>query len=148
MTTSSWGPYVWIFIHTFCERIHNDFFIKNKNTVINLLFGICKNLPCPSCTQHASSYLRNVITKRITNKDDLKRFFFDFHNDVNKRLHKDIYTDYDIYKNLHFRNIFLNFKYAYTNNYFLRNQLHVSHKRRLHVRSIEKFIRINIKQFY
>ena len=56
MPTSTWGPHVWTFIHTFAYHIDEIFFTNNKKDVIHLLFNICFNLPCMDCTMHAKAY--------------------------------------------------------------------------------------------
>lgn len=147
MPTSTWGPHVWTFIHTFAYHIDESFFTNNKKDVIHLLFNICFNLPCMECTMHAKAYLVRANKSKIQTKEDLKRFFYDFHNIVNKRLKRQVFTDYDIYKSYSLQKSFINFKLAYTNNTFLRNQLHVTFARRRVCNNIETFIKRNQKQF-
>lgn len=76
-----WGKITWYFIHTFCERINETFFVQNKEKVINILSNVCSMIPCPTCRAHASQYLKkNPMMKMIRNKEDLKAYFFRFHN--------------------------------------------------------------------
>ena len=83
-----WGPSVWTFFHTLAEKIKPEFFADNKVQVLKITTDICKNLPCPSCTQHATQYIEKMNTTSITCKEDLIMFFYNFHTMVNKRKHK------------------------------------------------------------
>ena len=53
--------------------------------LLHLITGICRNLPCPTCSEHASTYLVNTNINAIQTKEQLIEFFFTFHNEVNKR---------------------------------------------------------------
>lgn len=147
MPTSSWGPHVWAFIHTFAYHMSNEFFIENRRDIIDTLFGICYYLPCMDCAVHAKSFLIRVNKNKIQTKDDLKRLFYDFHNIVNKRLKRDEFTDFDIYSTYSLKNTFLNFKIAYTENAFLRNQLHITLLRKKLCNKVDNMIKKNLSQF-
>ena len=54
---------------------------------------ICMNLPCPDCSEHATAVMKNVKRENIKTKKDLQLFFFDFHNEVNKRIKKPIFKE-------------------------------------------------------
>uniref|UniRef100_A0A6C0BUV3 thiol oxidase n=1 Tax=viral metagenome TaxID=1070528 RepID=A0A6C0BUV3_9ZZZZ len=76
-----WGRITWYFIHTFCERIDETFFIGNREKVLNVLSNVCSMIPCPTCRAHSSQYLKkNPLMKIVRNKDELKAYFFRFHN--------------------------------------------------------------------
>jgi len=147
MPTSSWGPYVWEFIHTFCYHIEEDFFNKNSTHIKDLLFMICSNVPCPICKSHAKNYLSRVSKNKIKTKEDCKRFFYDFHNVVNQRTNKPQFTNYDIYANYSLRITYINFIRAYTNNPYLRNQLHMTLIRERISKKVTQFLLPNKKHF-
>lgn len=86
--TKQWGPITWFFLHTFSEKIHENAFEKNKIIYLNLLYNLCTNLPCPMCSNHAKIYLISNNFKNINNKNELRIFFWNFHNNVNMRLNK------------------------------------------------------------
>lgn len=88
--TKRWGPITWFFLHTFSEKIHENAFEKNKSIYLNLLYNLCINLPCPTCSNHAKYYLNSNKFKNIKNKNELRIFFWNFHNNVNMRLNKKI----------------------------------------------------------
>jgi len=80
-----WGPAVWFLFHTLAHKIKDDEFQNIKIELLDLIKAVCRNLPCPTCAQHATEYLQRLNYHSIRNKDDLKRFLFIFHNDVNYR---------------------------------------------------------------
>ena len=88
---NKWGPIYWVFLHNFCNKINNDYFINNKIMVINTIKLICTTLPCYTCSQHAKGSLEKYNINNINNKEDLKKFLFNFHNHVNHRLQHTIH---------------------------------------------------------
>ena len=93
-----WGAPTWLFIHSFIECMKEEFYKKNINNVINIIKQICVLLPCPYCADHAKKYIKTLNSKRVPTKEHMKQYLFNFHNDVNKRLNKPIFTNYDKYK--------------------------------------------------
>lgn len=76
-----WGKITWYFIHTFCERIHSDFFAANREKCLAILTSVCHMIPCPLCRTHATEYMkRNPLNRLVKNKEDLKAYFHHFHN--------------------------------------------------------------------
>jgi len=98
--TKIWGPKLWYFFHIFSEQINDKFFTTNRIEILSLLSDICNNLPCPTCSEHARSYLKKHRFHKIQTNEQLKQFFYNFHNVVNKRLHKEYYpyNEIDLYK--------------------------------------------------
>ena len=95
MTTKAiWGPCVWYLFHTLAHHIDEDNpkFETVKNEFILFSFRIATNLPCPECSQHATSYLSKVNPKSIKTKTDLKMLYINFHNAVNIRKGKPIFS--------------------------------------------------------
>ena len=83
-----WGKHTWIFIHTLAAKIAANHFSKVKNKIISLILNICKNLPCPACSQHADIVLKQAYITNISTKSHLIEFLRQFHNIVNIKLHK------------------------------------------------------------
>ena len=81
----TWGAPTWALLHTIPAKITNDKFVKHKDDIIRLIVTICSNLPCPTCSQHASEYMKKVNFLAIKTSDDLKKMLFVFHNSVNER---------------------------------------------------------------
>jgi hypothetical protein len=87
-----WGTYTWILFHWMAEQIKDDYFIYEKDTILQYIINICSLLPCPSCREHARTYLSQNLTTKIKTKDDLKQYLFHFHNSVNIRSKKKVFT--------------------------------------------------------
>jgi hypothetical protein len=89
---SVWGPAVWYLFHTLAFKIKNDKFNEMKNSLLDFFVLISANLPCPECAEHAQQETRNLDKSKITNKKELCTYFFNFHNKVNARTKKKIFT--------------------------------------------------------
>jgi hypothetical protein len=114
-----WGPTTWTFFHVLAEKINEDFFLKNKNEVLQIIVTISNNLPCPLCSEHARSITSKKNLRIIKNKQDLIRFLNYFHNNVNMRNGKQLFhmKDMDRYKNINFQIAIHNFLTFYTKSY-------------------------------
>jgi hypothetical protein len=80
-----WGPAIWFFFHTLAEKVKEESFSSIKAELLNNIYAISVNLPCPMCATHAKEYLDKINFNSIQCKDDLKNMLFQFHNEVNKR---------------------------------------------------------------
>lgn len=80
-----WGEPVWFFFHTLAEKVKPESFLIIRMELLHLISDICKNLPCPTCSQHATDYLASTNFNIIQTKDQLIDFFYTFHNSVNQR---------------------------------------------------------------
>ena len=79
-----WGPATWTLFHLLVEKLTHDSLVK---PIIQLIKQICSCLPCPTCREHSSTILQNYsLYHTINTKEDLKRFVWEFHNQVNKKL--------------------------------------------------------------
>ncbi len=114
-----WGPTTWTFFHVLAEKMNEDFFLKNKNEVLQIIVTISNNLPCPLCSEHARSITSKKNLRIIKNKQDLIRFLNYFHNNVNMRNGKQLFhmKDMDKYKNINFQIAIHNFLTFYTKSY-------------------------------
>ena len=106
--TTFWGTHIWNFLHILCEKIDDNYYLNNHENVNNIIYLICTNLPCPDCSEHASNTLKNTSfpINKIKNKDDLTKYIFYFHNEVNKKLNS---------KQIEFNDYLENFKSKYKN---------------------------------
>ena len=80
-----WGAPTWALFHTIPEKLSNKNFVENKTSILQLIMTICNNLPCPSCSQHATQYMRKVNFNAIHTVEDLNKMLYIFHNSVNER---------------------------------------------------------------
>ena len=81
----AWGEPFWNFFHVLAEKVHKYEFVKIRKELLNIIYTICSNLPCPDCTNHAVHYLNGLNFNNIQTKEDLKEMLYQFHNSVNVR---------------------------------------------------------------
>ena len=80
-----WGEPTWFLLHTLSVKVKESEFQRIKHDLLNRIYAICVNLPCPDCANHAKFYLDNINFNAIQTKEDLKHMLHAFHNEVNKR---------------------------------------------------------------
>jgi len=81
-----WGPPTWFFLHALCEKINSNHYVLIKEPLWNKLKELCANLPCPDCSEHATTYLAKIPVPPT--KDALVQLMYIFHNEVNQRTGK------------------------------------------------------------
>jgi hypothetical protein len=117
MTTKSvWGPCVWYLFHTLSYHIKDANaveFEKTKTEFIKFAFRIATNLPCPECSQHATQFVSRVNPASIKTKDQLNGLFIDFHNAVNRRKGKPVFTREEAYAKYKTANVRLVIEYFF-----------------------------------
>ena len=86
-----WGEPTWFLFHTLSIKIKDSEFSKIRVDLLNQIYAICINLPCPDCANHAKSYLDGINFNTIQTKTDLKKMLHAFHNEVNRRKHYPIF---------------------------------------------------------
>lgn len=108
ITTTSdptvWGPSFWFMLHNGASKYPIEASNLRKERMKGFILGIPTMVPCEGCISHAIPYLeasKPHLDDIVKGRDSLFKFFVDFHNDVNKRLHKREYTydeAYQMYK--------------------------------------------------
>lgn len=91
MSINTWGNPTWLFLHTLVSKIKSDNFSKIKQYIQDIIIKLSTNLPCPECSNHSSQFLKNVKFENVKSKEDFIEILYVFHNDVNKRLNKEIF---------------------------------------------------------
>jgi len=86
-----WGEPTWFFLHCLAEKVKDEVFPSIRLELLNLIYTVCANLPCPDCANHASEYLKNINYKMIQTKEQLKNILFSFHNMVNAKKNMPIF---------------------------------------------------------
>lgn len=82
----TWGEPTWLLFHTLAHKVNDTMFPQVRAELLNTIYSICANLPCPDCAEHAKTYLSKInFSSAIKTKNDLKLALFIFHNEVNKR---------------------------------------------------------------
>jgi hypothetical protein len=92
-----WGRSLWKFFHVLPEKINE----KNCSpqvikSILSYVKNICRVLPCPICSQHATELLSRVNENQCITKKALKDTLYVFHNNVNKKNNTKLYA----YENL------------------------------------------------
>lgn len=129
----SWGEPTWFFFHTISEKIKEDKFYIIKDELLNIIYTICANLPCPDCASHASEYMKGINFNAIRTKQHLKELFYSFHNTVNEKKGFEIFQYENLdekYSKAIFVNIVQNFLNHFRNKHssihMIANDLHRS----------------------
>ena len=91
-----WGKPTWHLLHTMAEKIQNIPFSTNRSDILQIIYTICINLPCPTCSEHAKEYMIKNHLFQIMTKHELKLFLFKFHNTVNARKHLPIFDEQNL----------------------------------------------------
>ena len=147
-----WSIPTWIFLHTLAERISDKFMKENNEEVLNIIKTICFILPCPTCREHATYFIKRIHHNQVKTKEDLKSLLFFFLNKVNKRLGKRVYQNKNlsVYKNRRFDIITLNFLNAFSKKYnsrLLAGFISQNSKRKTETRRISNWLKKNWKHF-
>jgi hypothetical protein len=80
-----WGEPTWYLFHALAEKVKEERFSSIRGELLNTIYVICKNLPCPLCANHATQYMNAINFNTIQTKKDLIDLLWNFHNEVNKR---------------------------------------------------------------
>ncbi len=143
-----WGPPIWTFFHTLAEKVNEDYFLSIKTTLFFFIKRICNFLPCPDCSHHANRFLAKVDISKIKNKLDFKNMLYVFHNSVNKRKSKQLfsYENINVYKNYNVGVAFNNFVSVYHTKGNM-NLIAESFQRNLLVKDLKNWLISNHKYF-
>ena len=91
MSKKQWGNATWYLFHTLAYKLKPEF-VTDVPLLVDWVYTICNNLPCPVCQSHAMKRLSVVNKSSITSKETLVNFLCYFHNNVNETVHLPIYT--------------------------------------------------------
>ena len=95
ITPSVWGKSLWFSFH------HGAlYYPKNPNAetqinMLNFIKAIPLMIPCDYCRKHSSDYIearKDILKIAVSSSDELFKFFWEFHNFVNKETKKRIFT--------------------------------------------------------
>ncbi len=116
---NNWGQFTWTLFHTLIELIPNDKYKTLGPIIFNTIKNMCTILPCPDCSAHATDYLKFITIKQLPTKEHLKRFMYQFHNNINIMNRKPIYpyNEMDKYKKGNLQIIFNNVQILFNKNY-------------------------------
>ena len=111
-----WGAPFWFFFHTLAEKLKPELFYENRDAIFGIIREICRNLPCPTCTSHATQYLNNINFNAIETRQDFIVMLYEFHNSINKRKNLPIFPYSELqpkYEKAIFINIVNHFMHFY-----------------------------------
>lgn len=147
MTPKVWGPPVWIFLHTFSVNISEYGYSQIGMQFYSYLTRICRQLPCPECSEHATKFISNVKPGILKNKYDMANMLCHFHNTVNARKKQPIFNNLYLamYENISVVAAFNNFAHAFTlpTQRLMNDNLH----RKMLVTQLNKFLSLNLMYF-
>jgi len=82
---------LWNLIHTLPFVLNTDISTNYRlKMLVVSFFNKIKFLPCKSCKDHYSAYLRQYPLTDIKTNKELHKWTVDLHNNVNRRLNKNI----------------------------------------------------------
>jgi hypothetical protein len=148
MSPETWGPPTWTLFHTLAEKIHEDTFQILGPQLFYHIKKICANLPCPECSQHASTFLAKINFNGIKSKTDFKNMLCFFHNTVNYRKKKPVFdvTGLEKYKEYNVINVYNKFVSVYHTKGNMK-LIADSFQRKLVLVDFKKWLMQNIQSF-
>jgi len=97
-----WGSHYWATLHFISSTYDNNPNPSVKSTMKTFIQTIPMLLPCKECQDHAFKFIKESDLDRvISSRKELFTFFFNFHNYVNKRLHKPLMSIEDALRRYH-----------------------------------------------
>lgn len=147
MTPKVWGPPIWNFLHTFSVNISEAGYKAIGMQFYAYITRICRLLPCPECSEHATKYIRSVKPGTLRTKYDMANMLCNFHNMVNarKRLPRFDNRFLSLYEKVSIIASFNNFVQAFTipSQRMMNDNLH----RKMLVTQMNKFLTTNLVYF-
>lgn len=145
-----WGKPVWYFLHSAAEKIKAEEFHNIRKELLEIIYLICTNLPCPYCSHHAKIYLDNINFENITNKDDLIYILYCFHNHVNKEKKYKLF-DFnnlnELYSKANFINMTNNFLFHFNEKYNTNKLINGQVFKNTISKKITNWLKLNIQRF-
>jgi len=95
------GPPLWFSLHNASAHYPINPSPITSERMKNIILGIPVLLPCKNCSEHATAYIEKHferLDKICGTRDNLFKFFVDFHNYVNVRYNKPVMSYEDAYK--------------------------------------------------
>lgn len=147
--TTEWGNACWDLFHATTVNLKE----KDKHLIpeiLCLIYNICNNLPCPTCTEHAIYTFKYLKRERIKTKENLINCIWQFHNKVNERTNKPFYSreKHDIlYKNKPFGNVLKRWVSIMTSSWGGNGNILYSFSRKIMVKKVVEFYKKHKNSF-
>jgi hypothetical protein len=91
MSKQMWGNACWYLFHTLAEKLKPDC-DSEVQTILFHFKQLCFNLPCMECSKHATEILQRVKLDNVKTRNNIKQMLLEFHNMVNKKINKPIFS--------------------------------------------------------
>jgi len=123
----NWGTALWMFFHIVANKIKSDSFDIIRYELIQNIKYLINNIFCYKCRKDATEYLENNNFMSIENAIDFKMFFFNFHNNINIKLEKELFLFENLDSKYNEFNLFDILKIILQPNYIIKgeNQLEI-----------------------
>lgn len=90
---SVWGPIYWNFFHTMAANYPHIPSLHDKIAAMQLFSLIPQLVPCERCRFDSGEFLRsNIKWSDVASRTSLFSFFWRFHNHVNVKLGKPLFS--------------------------------------------------------
>ena len=105
ITPSIWGKSLWFSFHHGALYYPKNPTTEVQQTMLNFIKAIPLMIPCEICRNHSTKYIqskKNMLNLAVSSAEELFKFFWEFHNFVNKETNKRIFTleeTIDLYTN-------------------------------------------------
>ena len=150
-TRARWGNPTWTFFHVIAEKIHPQYFDEIRESMLNIIYTICVNLPCPECAMHAKQFLDSINFQSIQTVDDFRTMLWKFHNTVNAQRGVEIFS-FDMlhptYSNAITVNVVMNFLKVFQERYYNTRTVANDFHRKRAIVMLKQWIRDNLYKFY
>lgn len=91
VSKSTWGPSAWIYLHVVTLAAPENFSEESSTDYFQFFTLVGRTLPCAICRKHYEDYIYQY-PPQFKNRQQIVRWLFDLHNDVNMRLNKNVLT--------------------------------------------------------
>ena len=149
MSPSVWGPPIWALFHTLAHKIKDESYPQIGVELFYQISRICRYLPCPDCSNHATAFLGKINPVNLKTKHDLIHTYYILHNIVNKRKNKPMYKADSILAKYNEMNIIYAYNH-FTSVYKTKGNMKLltdSFQRQIIVKEFQKWLSINFKHF-
>jgi hypothetical protein len=135
-------------LHCLAEQIQEDQFNTIGPQLYAIVLSICKNLPCPDCSAHATNFFNKIKKDSVKSKNGLRTVLFTLHNQVNARKKKAAYPfeSLAIYGSIHLAYAFKTFVSVFHTDNNLKLMSDNMQRIRL-LKHISKWLTANAKHF-
>lgn len=151
MKREEWGPVIWKLLHLLVYRVKDKDFDSVRVPLIQILGRICDNLPCPECSRHALSALKQVRVEHTRTKKELIEKISVIHNMANKRLGKPLFEmsqmDETYGDSVNFKQTVYDYFDIMAKLKTTERMMMYSHRRYIFMSDFSKFIKQNNKYF-